>query len=165
MKKTYIILGIIAIIIIGVVFAMMGKNAEAPVVNTENADVGTNLNTNEPAPLPVPTTPATVQTYTPPKVDKPSTATVKEFTVKGQNFSFIPSLITVKKGDRVKITFENTSGFHDFVIDEFGVATSQSKSPNTEVLEFTATKTGSFEYYCSVGSHRSMGMKGILKVE
>ena len=31
--------------------------------------------------------------------------------------------------------------------------------------EFTADKVGSFEYYCSVGSHRSMGMKGVLKVE
>lgn len=92
-------------------------------------------------------------------------STVKEFTVTGQNFSFTPSLITVKKGDKVKITFNNVNGFHDFKIDEFGVAIPQKQSPDTEVLEFTANKTGSFEYYCSVGSHRAMGMKGILKVE
>lgn len=92
------------------------------------------------------------------------TSTVKEFIVTGQNFSFIPSLITVKRGDRVKITFNNTNGFHDFKIDEFGVATKQAQSPATEVLEFTADKAGSFEYYCSVGSHRMMGMKGTLVV-
>jgi len=51
------------------------------------------------------------------------------------------------------------------VIDEFGVATKQAQSPDTEVLEFTADKAGSFEYYCSVGTHRAMGMKGTLKVE
>ncbi|KKT01296.1 MAG: Plastocyanin [Candidatus Nomurabacteria bacterium GW2011_GWA2_43_15] len=90
---------------------------------------------------------------------------LREFTVSGQNFSFTPSLITVQKGDRVKITFKNTQGFHDFKIDEFGVATKQAQSPFEEVLEFTADKIGSFEYYCSVGTHRAMGMKGVLKVE
>lgn len=101
----------------------------------------------------------------PPVQDKDeANANVKEFTISGQNFSFTPNAITVKKGDRVKITFKNTSGFHDFRIDEFGVATQQAKSPDTEVLEFTADKAGSFEYYCSVGSHRSMGMFGTLTV-
>ena len=89
---------------------------------------------------------------------------VKEFTVSGKNFSFTPSLITVKKGDKVKITFQNSSGFHDFVIDEYGVAAKQAQSPATEVIEFTADKAGSFEYYCSVGSHRAQGMKGTLVV-
>ena len=92
-------------------------------------------------------------------------APVKEFTISGKNFSFTPSMITVKKGDRVKITFENSSGFHDFVVDGYGVATKQTQSPTTEVIEFTADKAGSFEYYCSVGTHRSMGMKGTLVVE
>ena len=79
--------------------------------------------------------------------------------------SFSPSTIIVKKGDRVKITFKNTQGFHDFKIDEYSVAAAQTKSPAEEVLEFTADKVGTFEYYCSVGSHRAMGMKGTLKVE
>jgi plastocyanin len=90
---------------------------------------------------------------------------VKEFTVTGNNFSFSPNVITVKKGDKVKITFNNTQGFHDFKIDEYGVATKQAQSPDTEVLEFIADKTGAFQYYCSVGSHRKMGMWGTLKVE
>jgi plastocyanin len=93
-----------------------------------------------------------------------SLVSVKEFTISGQNFSFTPNAITVKKGDKVKITFKNTDGFHDFVVDEFGAATKQTKAPTTEVLEFTADKVGSFEYYCSVGSHREMGMFGTLTV-
>ena len=93
------------------------------------------------------------------------TGAVKEFTVTGKNFAFSPSTITVKKGDRVKVIFKNENGYHDFVIDEFGAATKQAQSPTMETIEFTANKTGTFEYYCSVGSHRAMGMKGTLKVE
>ena len=96
---------------------------------------------------------------------KENTGALKEFFISGKNFSFDPAFITVKKGDRVKINFKNTNGFHDFVIDEYGISTKQANSPITEVLEFTADKIGSFEYYCSVGTHRSMGMKGILVVE
>ena len=51
------------------------------------------------------------------------------------------------------------------MIDEFGVAAKQAQSPNEEVLEFTADKVGSFEYYCSVGTHKAMVMWGTLKVE
>lgn len=90
---------------------------------------------------------------------------VKEFTIEGKNFAFVPSSITVNKGDKVKITFKNTEGFHDFVVDEFGAATKQGQAPFNEVIEFTADKAGSFEYYCSVGSHRAMGMFGTLIVK
>lgn len=95
----------------------------------------------------------------------PASSQEKEFTVTGQNFSFTPNAIKVKKGDRVKITFQNNQGFHDFVIDEYGLAAKRTQAPGTEVLEFTADKAGSFEYYCSVGTHRLQGMVGTLTVE
>ena len=44
-------------------------------------------------------------------------------------------------------------------------AAAQKQAPYEEVLEFTADKAGSFEYYCSVGEHKAMGMVGTLKVE
>ncbi len=89
---------------------------------------------------------------------------VKEFTVTGTSFSFAPSSMTVKKGDKVKITFVNASGFHDFRLDEFKVATPKINGGEQAVVEFTADKIGTFEYYCSVGEHRAMGMKGTLTV-
>jgi plastocyanin len=91
-------------------------------------------------------------------------AGVKTFTVEGSNFKFVPNTITVKKGDKVKVTFKNTGGFHDWRIDDLKVATKQIKSPEEETVEFTADKVGSYEYYCSVGKHRDMGMKGTLTV-
>ena len=53
---------------------------------------------------------------------------VKEFTVSAQNYSFTPSTLTVNKGDRVRITFTNSGGTHDFVLDEFNVKTSKWKT-------------------------------------
>ncbi|MBS3135026.1 cupredoxin domain-containing protein [Candidatus Woesearchaeota archaeon] len=89
----------------------------------------------------------------------------KTFVMSGENFKFMmdgtenPDL-TVNEGDKVRIEFTSGQGFHDWVIDEFGARTSQVKDGESTFVEFTADKKGTFEYYCSVGSHRQMGMKG-----
>jgi plastocyanin len=95
-----------------------------------------------------------------------TTGQVKEFTVEGSNFKFLPATLTVNKGDTVKVTFKNTGGFHDFVIDEFnGSKTKQIGADAEETIQFVADKAGTFEYYCSVGNHRGMGMVGKLIVQ
>lgn len=91
--------------------------------------------------------------------------TVQEFNVKGSNYKFDIAEIKVKKGDTVKITVTNTEGMHDFVLDEFDAKTKILKEGDSETIEFVADQSGNFEYYCSVGSHRAMGMKGTLTVE
>lgn len=91
---------------------------------------------------------------------------VREFTVNGDNFSFSPTTMTVKKGDTVRVTFRNSTGTHDWVLDEFpGARTNVLGAGAEETIEFVADKAGTFEYYCSVGKHREMGMKGTLTVE
>lgn len=95
----------------------------------------------------------------------PSTSTMKEFTVSGTNYAFSPTVLNVNKGDTVKITFKDVNGFHDFKIDEFNVATKKLNTSNEQTVIFVVDKAGSFEYYCSVGSHRAMGMKGTLIVK
>lgn len=89
---------------------------------------------------------------------------VKEFTVEGSSFAFAPKTMVVNKGDTVKITFTNKVGFHDFVIDEFNARTKQIKAGESEVITFVADRVGTFEYYCSVGTHRAQGMVGTLTV-
>jgi plastocyanin len=90
----------------------------------------------------------------------------KSFTVETANFSFSLKEIKVKKGDTVKIKLVNKEGFHDMRIDEFGIATPKLNGEGqTADIEFVAGKTGTFEYYCSVGQHRAMGMVGKLIVE
>lgn len=89
----------------------------------------------------------------------------KVFKITGENFKFSQTEIRVKKGDRVKINFESIGGFHDWTIAEFNAKTSQVNAGGKTLVEFVADKTGEFEYYCSVGQHRQMGMKGKLIVE
>lgn len=110
-------------------------------------------------------------TPTPAPVTTPSTAEVvtaqteQTFNIKGLDFTYDIKEIKVKQGDKVTINFANTQGFHDFKIDEFSVATKQIKTGESETVSFTANKTGTFEYYCSVGKHRQNGMWGKLIVE
>lgn len=136
MKKTYIIIIVLVLVVLALVFfSGKGTKVEAPVSTNTEA-----------API-------------------VNTIGEKEFIISGQNFSFTPNLITVKKGDKIKITFKNSDGTHNLKIDEFNVATKTIKSGEEQSVEFIADKTGSFEYYCSVGTHRAMGMWGTLKVE
>ena len=93
------------------------------------------------------------------------TPQVKEFNITGSNFKFSVTNISVKKGDVVKINFVNEEGTHDWVIDEFSTRTNILKVGESQTIQFTADKIGQFEYYCSVGTHRAMGMKGTLIVE
>lgn len=89
----------------------------------------------------------------------------KTFTVSGTNFAFDIAEMRVAEGDTVTINFSSAEGFHDWAVDAFGAATEKVK-PNTPTsVTFIADKVGTYEYYCSVGSHRANGMVGTLIVE
>lgn len=90
---------------------------------------------------------------------------VKQVVIEGNNFSYNLKEIKVKKGETVKLTFKNVEGFHDWRVDELNVATQLIGAGKEDVVTFVADKQGTFEYYCSVGQHRAMGMVGKLIVE
>jgi plastocyanin len=140
--KTVVSIGVIVVLAAAVVLGIIfwPKAQPAPVIN-----------------------PVVVVTPTPAAVVT-SDQTVK-FTVTATNLSYAPKQLKVKKGDTVVITLMNAEGFHDFKIDEFEVATNQIGTDEEEEVEFVADKAGTFEYYCSVGKHRQMGMVGKLIVE
>jgi nitrite reductase (NO-forming) len=118
------------------------------------------------------TAPPSPQENTPVTTSLPDTATsaVQTVQVDGRNFKFVidgkdnPDII-IKEGTMVKMVFTNTEGFHDFVIDELGAKTQQLNAGESATIAFIADKKGTFEYYCSVGKHRQMGMKGKFIVE
>jgi len=91
--------------------------------------------------------------------------TTKEFTLSASSFKYDITEIRVKKGDTVKITLNNTGGMHDWMVAEFNAKTKQITDGQTDTISFVADKAGEFEYYCSVGNHRAMGMVGKLIVE
>jgi VCBS repeat-containing protein len=90
---------------------------------------------------------------------------VKEVTVEASNFKFTPATITVNKGETVRLTLNNKAGTHDWHVDEFNAATKLLQTGQSDTIEFTADKTGTFEYYCAYNSHRAMGMVGKLIVK
>jgi len=167
-KQTGIVLAVIIIIIIvGIVWS---KSKTAPVApssdmsQTEKMETGEGITgTIADGQNDTQSAPATGQ----PSAGTPSmpAGTVKTFTVLGSNYAFAPNTITVNKGDTVQIIFKNSGGIHDFKIDEFNVATARIQTGQTATVQFVADKSGIFQYYCSVGSHRAMGMWGTLTVK
>lgn len=160
MKNKYIVVIVIVVIVGAFVFFNKNKKVEAPLAqegdkNVVQGDINSESIISNTMPVPGENS----------NVKESIVEGVREFTVSGKNFSYDQNTITVKKGDRVKITFNNTGGFHNLVIDEYGVTTKTAQAPFSDTIEFTADKVGSFEYYCSVGSHRAQGMFGVLKVE
>ena len=88
-----------------------------------------------------------------------------EVTIEGNSFKFTPNVIKAKKEDTVRLIFKSTGAIHNLVIDEFGVETNKIGDGEEEEAEFVVDKTGTFEFYCSVGNHREVGMVGKLIVE
>lgn len=159
MKNRIIIAAVVlAIGIVGVLVVM--ANQKAPVSTPQESMSPSQIPTEAPT-----TIPSTSSAEVDGASESAKAQLTKEITVDGSSFKFVPSTLTVSKGDKVKIIFKNTSGIHDFVIDELGIKTPVLQSGNQAEVEFTADKIGEFEYYCSVGNHRAMGMKGTLVVK
>ena len=90
---------------------------------------------------------------------------VQEFTVKAQKFEFSPSVIKVKRGDRVRLTITALDAEHGFKLDKFHIEVKAPKGESVTV-DFTADQSGDFSFQCS--HFCGMGhknMKGRLTVE
>lgn len=147
-KKSNIplVIGGLALILI-VVGLFVYKGMQKPAPQVESAQVESVATPAEGVPSSVPTGP------------------VKEFTVVGKNFSFSPATITVNQGDTVKINFQDSDGHHNLVIDGYNVSTDTLETGDSTSVTFVADKAGSFQYYCSVPTHKDKGMVGTLIVQ
>lgn len=81
------------------------------------------------------------------------------------SFFYSPKEIRAKAGQMVRINFIARDMMHDFNIDELNVDGPVVKSGESTVVEFIASKAGTYEYYCSVAQHRANGQVGTLIVE
>jgi len=97
-----------------------------------------------------------------PEVNMPNQVVID---VDGSNYEYSVKEIKVKRGDVVTINLRSTEGFHDWVVDEFGAASERINEGEVTSITFVADKVGTFQYYCSVGKHRQLGMIGYLTVE
>ena len=97
--------------------------------------------------------------------DQAAPGTVHEITMTAKNYEFDPGVITVKKGDKVRLVITATDRKHGIKIEGYDIdQVLNTGDPTT--IEFTADKAGTFEFKCSVYcgmGHRKM--KGKLVVE
>lgn len=118
--------------------------------------------------LPPPTQTPTVETTPLPdaKFGGEEPIKVKEIAVSGTEFSFNPQTVTVKSGEKVRLTFRNIGNApHDWTIEGLGLKTKVIGSGAQDSLEFTAPARGTYNVYCSVPGHREAGMVGKLIIE
>lgn len=116
------------------------------------------------------TQPSVVPSETPssaPSASEGATVTkVNEITISATDYAFTPAKLSIKTGDKVKLVFQNNGKFpHNLVIDELKVTTKTINAGQTDTIEFTADKAGSYNMYCSVDSHRQKGMEGTVSVQ
>lgn len=96
------------------------------------------------------------------------------------NFSYTPSNITIKKGQLVTLTLNNTDTFeHDIEIRNFPYEIQNTvehmnhsnsnldfhihaPANSEKTLKFTPIKSGIYEFYCSIPGHKEKGMVGRL---
>lgn len=90
----------------------------------------------------------------------------REIVVEGDEFSLSPVSISVKAGEKIKLTFNNVGTFpHNFTVLGLGVATETIGAGQSDTIEFTVEEGGTYTTFCSVGNHRAQGMEGTLLVE
>ena len=95
----------------------------------------------------------------------PVPSEVHEIAMTARKYEFNPHVITVKKGERVKLTITALDREHGFKLEAFGVDQKLKKGEGATV-EFVADKTGSFPFECSKFCGFGHGkMKGKLIVE
>jgi plastocyanin len=87
-------------------------------------------------------------------------SSAKEHVVEMTEHRFIPSKITIKRGDSIKFV-NKSKNFHNVVVEKLKIRTKLIKKG--DFLVISPSGLGKFDYYCQ--PHRSMGMVGEITIE
>lgn len=82
-------------------------------------------------------------------------------------YKFRPGTFGAKVGETLNITLKSAIGNqnpHNLVIDQLSVRIPNVNAGETKNTTVKLDKAGSYEYYCAVGNHRTLGMRGTLTV-
>ncbi|OGI16141.1 MAG: hypothetical protein A2878_03240 [Candidatus Moranbacteria bacterium RIFCSPHIGHO2_01_FULL_54_31] len=81
-----------------------------------------------------------------------------------RQYAWEPATITAKKGELVRLIVHNADVLHGLVIPDLGV--NQDIPSDGAVVEFTASKAGTFEFFCSVWCGEGhMEMRGKIVIQ
>lgn len=114
--------------------------------------------------------------------------TAQALTVEAVDLGFTPTTLEVTAGKPVKLTLQNNGALdHDFSIMEFPMVGTAAETGGMDhdmgeagaepelhlavaagqngTLEFTPSKPGTYEFWCTVAGHKEAGMTGTLVVQ
>jgi nitrite reductase (NO-forming) len=87
-----------------------------------------------------------------------------EVTVVARDFFFLPSEVRVSAGDTVNLVLENQGSLpHDITIPALGFSLLAAPAA-TASTALSASRPGTYQFFCSVSGHREAGMTGELVV-
>lgn len=102
--------------------------------------------------------------FPPPSVEEKNGKMERTIHIGVRQFVWEPATITAKEGELVRLIVHNADVKHGLVIPQLGV--NQDIPPEGAVVEFTASKKGTFEFFCSVWCGAGhMEMRGKIVIE
>jgi heme/copper-type cytochrome/quinol oxidase subunit 2 len=170
-KKTLIFLGVLAILVIIILFLVKTKPAVAPEPGAENAgetienmtkfevpedvvvpELGEEIENKE---IAVPLTVAQAGPQT--------EAMFRRFEISAENDKYSPSEVIVNERDTVHIDFTATDKEYDITFPDYGMKQT-AKPGEKKILEFQAMVPGKFLYYCDLCGGLEGETKGYIIV-
>ncbi len=89
--------------------------------------------------------------------------------MQASNFAFNPNVITAQKGDTLILNVKNTSGEkHNITVKNPSgdvIADKDILRDQTITVEVPLPTAGVYPFYCDVGPHAALGMKGRIEVK
>ena len=90
---------------------------------------------------------------------------LREFHVVGDHYTFTPAVLTVNKGDLVKVTFTAKDIAYSFTIDAPYRISKRAAAGQSVTFQFRADAEGTFQIYCNLSADpKCKDMKGTLQV-
>ena len=105
------------------------------------------------------------ETAAEPPAESPAESNVQEIRLTIKKYEYQPNVIHVKEGERVRLILTALDRKHGFELKEWKIKTEMEKGEEA-VVEFVASRSGEFEFKCSVFCGFGHGrVKGKLIVE
>ena len=134
----------------------------------EDSQQESSFTESEPSPsdTPAPASSSTdFENFPPPTTEVVNGRTERTIHMGVRQYVWEPATITAKKGELVRLIIHNADVKHGIVIPELGVMEGDIP-PEGAVIEFTASKVGTFEFFCSVYCGEGhMEMRGKIIIE
>lgn len=104
------------------------------------------------------------ESFPPPSTEVVNGRTERTIHMGVRQYVWEPNTITAKKGELVRLIIHNADVKHGLVIPDLGV--NQDIPEDGAVVEFTASRIGTFEFFCSVWCGEGhMEMRGKIVIQ